>query len=66
MIKLDMENINRKAKMDVMNEVLKLRLSTLLKDEFQKACETNGTQAASVIRELMTECVRLTKQKGNR
>ncbi|WP_302490005.1 hypothetical protein [uncultured Dialister sp.] len=64
MIKLDMEDINRKAKMDVMNEVLRLRLSTLLKDEFHKACETNGTQAASVIRELMAEYVKRTKENS--
>lgn len=64
MIKLDMEDINRRAKMDVMKEVLRLRLSTLLKDEFQKACETNGTQAASVIRELMAEYVKWTKENS--
>ena len=64
MIKLDMEDINRRAKMDVMKEVLRLRLSTLLKDEFQKACETNGTQAASVIRELMAEYVKWIKENS--
>lgn len=65
MIKLDMEEINRRAKLGVMNEVWQLRLSTLLKEEFKEACKKNGVQPPAAIRELMAEYVRLTKQKGN-
>lgn len=62
MITLDMEDINRRAKMGVMNEVWQLRLSTLLKKEFKEACAKNGTQAPEVIRELMVEYIKLTNK----
>lgn len=64
MIKLDMEDINRRAKLRVMNEVWQLRLSTLLKEEFKEACKKNGVQPPAAVRELMIEYVKRTKENS--
>lgn len=63
MIKLDMEDINRRAKLGVMNDIFKIRISSILKEDFNKACEENEVQASTIIREFMTEYVRFAKEK---
>lgn len=63
MIKLDMKDINRRSKLGVMNDIFKIRISSILKEDFNKACEENEVQASAIIREFMTEYVRFAKEK---
>lgn len=63
MIKLDMEDINRRSKLEVMNDYIRVRVSSILKEDFNKACEENGVQTSAIIREFMAEYVKFTKEK---
>lgn len=57
----DIEKINERARSEMMTEMMRVRMSKKLKDDFQKACKQYGLEASEVIRALMTEYI----QKAN-
>lgn len=54
---MNIERVNHNASTQVMSTVIKLRISTVLKDEFMKQCESNNVEMAATLRALIQEYI---------